>query len=269
MEKVGNLILQIYSSLYRNRELIWEMALRELKMKNKGSFLGYLWLLLGPLIQVVAYVLIVALIFKTTTGENPDSFSYVLYVLSGMIPWQIITRSLQDSPTLIIDRMDLVKQVIYPIETLPLTTFIITAIGASASLCVFLGLAAVTGNLSWGLLFLPIPLILLFMLVVGMSWIFSIVGIFVKDLREIVTVILGLLVYFSPVILTPQMVGERMYSYILIFNPFSHVIISFRDVFYWQFHLVSWVMFLVLAIGSFLVGGWIISRTKILINQYI
>ena len=244
------------------------MGSRDLKASNKGAILGFLWVILSPLIQVVSYVVIVSFIFNVKFYEGAGVFDYALYILSGMIPWQILTRSIQEAPSLIRDNTELVKQVIYPIETMPLSRLIVTSFGALITFCVFMLLLLISENLSLSIIFLPIPTILLFMLILGVSWAFSVGGIILKDLREIVTVVLGLLVYASPVILHEDMVSQKIWT-IVLSNPLSHVVICFRDVFFGQFHLISWLIFVTISIVSFGVGGYIITKAKTIINEYI
>jgi len=255
-------------SILGNRELIWEMALRDLKGRNKGAFLGYMWLVISPLIQVAAFVVIVSLVFKIRLHPGAGSFDYALYVLSGMIPWQIITKSLQESTSLIRERIDWAKQVIYPIETLPLTELLVSSLGSMVTLSIFAILALVTGHFRWTYFLFPLALLPLLMLVLGVSWIFSIVGVIIKDLREVVTIALGLLVYLSPVLMSESMVGKRIWGYIL-WNPLTHPIICFRDVFSSNFHIWSWIIFLSMALVAFKLGWWVVTRTKLLINEYI
>ena len=262
------MVLNTISLIVKNRELIWEMALRDLKGINKGSFLGYFWLVISPLIQVAAYVVIVSFVFKARLRGDAGPFDYALYVLSGMIPWQIITRSIQESPSLIRERMDIVKQVIYPIETLPLNSLLTSSFGSFVAFFLFLLLSGLEGKIHWGYFLLPFPCLLLLLFVLGLSWIFSIAGVIFKDLREIVGVTLGLLVYLSPVVVSESMVGRKIWNLVL-WNPLSHIIICFRDIFYAEFHLSSWVVFLGMAGIVFIVGAWVIARTKILINEYI
>ena len=254
--------------LYERRELIWEMALRDLKGLNRGAFLGYIWLVLSPLIQVGAYVFIVTFVFRGRLGENAGRFDYALYVLSGMVGWQILTKTLQDSATLISQRVELLKQVIYPFETLPVSSLIAASVGTLVSLVVFAVLALFSGGISPSIVLLPIPLFLLTLFVLGFSWVFMIAGVIVKDLREIISVLLGLLVYVTPVVLSQSMVSAEIWNLILL-NPLSHIVITFRDVLYGQFHPVSWVVFAGLALLAFVLGGWVINRMKLLINEYI
>jgi lipopolysaccharide transport system permease protein len=259
---------KIFMSFFNYRELIFEMAKRDLTMLNKGAFLGYAWLILQPFIQTSAYVIIVSFVFRARYSESAGVTDYALYVLGGMVPWQIITKVLSDAPTQLYSRMDLIKQVIYPIETLPMTSLLVNSLGSIVSLTIFILLGISSGIVGWSVLLLPLPLILLVMFVIGISWILSIAGVFLKDLREVVTVVLGITAFMSPVVASPELVGERIWSFVLL-NPLSHIIICFRDIYYSQFTPLSWVIFIVLAGCSLLVGGWTISRAKVAINQYL
>lgn len=258
---------QILTSAFVHRKLVWAMAWRELKGLNRGALLGSAWLVLSPLVQVLAYVVIVSFVFgKRDTAGGP--FDYAIYVLSGMIPWQIMLRSLGLAPSLIRDRIQLVKEVIYPIETLPFTTILVSSFGSLVSLVVFLGLAIYAGKLAWTVVLLPLPALLLLAFVTGVSWVFAVLGVLVKDLREIVTIGLSLLIYVSPVVASEELVGPQVWRWIQ-FNPLAHVVICFRDVFQASFHPLSWGVFAGLALLSFLLGGWVMARAKRHIAEYI
>jgi len=258
----------LFASVLRNRELVWEMAIRDLKGANKGALIGWGWLILSPLIQVSAYVFIVSYLFNMRPAQGSGPTEYAMYVLLGMAPWQFMARSLQEATSLIRDRIELVKQVIYPIETLPATSMIVSAAGPLVTLGIGLVIAAWLGKLGWTHLLLPVPVALLVLLVLGSAWIFSIAGIVLKDLREMVTIAVALLVFISPVVLTRDMVGDHLWSIILL-NPLSHVIICFRDVFDGEFHATSWIVFVGMTAVATTLGRWVINRTKLLINEYI
>jgi lipopolysaccharide transport system permease protein len=252
----------------RNRELVVEMAKRELKGSGRGAVLGSLWLVLSPLIQTLAYVVIVSFIFAVRGAESGNRFDYALYVLAGMVPWHVMTRSIQEATLLIRERMELVKQVIYPIETLPLTTMLVCSVGSLVALALYIVLGAFAGALRPSLLLLPLPALMLLLFILGVSWIFSIAGALLKDLREITSIVLGLLVYVSPVVLKEEMVSERLWSVVML-NPLAHVVTCFRDVFYGQVHATSWLVFAAMTLCVFAVGAWVITRTKTMINEYI
>lgn len=257
----------VYRGLMRHRELVWHMTVRDLKGITKGALLGRLWLIVSPLIQLAVYVAVVSFLLQgAVTDRGP--FDSALYVLSGLIPWQIMAKAIQEAPSLIRDRMELIKQVIYPIETLPLTSLIVGSLSALVSLVLFLALSLIAGKVTWSFLLLPVPLAMLAAFLLGVGWTFSIAGVVFKDLREMVTMLMGLLVYLSPVILSREIVGDRIWSIVLL-NPLAHVVICFRDVFRSEFHAQSWIVFGVLTVVSMTVGSWLISRTKLVINEYL
>jgi len=262
------MIFKTITTLWSSRELIWEMAVRDLKGTSKGALLGILWVVINPLIQVTAYVVIVSFIFKTKLNDQAGVFDYALYVLSGMIPWQIMTKTISDAPMLIRSNTEIVKQVIYPIETLPLNSLLVGCFGGLMNFITFLALFLIVGDVKWTLIYLPLPILFLLLFIMGVSWIFSVVGVLLKDLREMVSLILMLMVYFSPVILNESMVGGTVWRIIML-NPLSHIIVSFRDVFWGSFHFWSWMIFLFMSLGAFLMGHFVIHKAKRVINEYI
>jgi lipopolysaccharide transport system permease protein len=262
------MLRKTFYSIIDNRELIREMSIRDLKESTKGAFLGLVWIITSPLIQVAVFVIVVSFVFKSKLGESSGHLDYAIYVLSGMVPWQLMNKSLIEAPSLIRNRMELVKQVIYPIETLPISSLIVSSIGSMVAFFIFLIISTISLNISWTFLILPVPFFLLALFLVGVGWIFSIAGILVKDLREIVTVILGLMVYVSPVIVNEKMVGKIIWK-IILYNPLAHVVICFRDIYNASFHPLSWFIFAAMSMSAFVLGGLVITKTKILINEYI
>ncbi len=261
-------VYKLLATIFDNWELSWNMALRELKALNKGAFLGMIWLIINPLIQVSVYVIIVSIIFKTKLSSTSNTFDYAIYVLSGMIPWQILTKSLQEAPSLIRDRMELVKQVIYPVEILPIISLIVNSVSLSVITSIYLILTLISGKFNFTFLLIPIPILILIVLIIGMSWTLSVVGVVIKDIREVIYITLSLSVYFSPLVLSESMVSPKVWNLILL-NPFSHILICFRDTFLGQFHAASWNIFIIMSIFTFIFGSFIINKFKLLINEYI
>jgi lipopolysaccharide transport system permease protein len=244
------------------------MASRELKSLNKGALLGMGWVVLRPFIQVAAYVAIVSFVFGARLSPESGPFDYALYVLAGLFGWHILQRALEESASLIRDRMEIVKQVAYPIETLPVTAFLTSAIAPAIMLAVYVVLAGIAGKLGPSILLLPIPLALLMAMLLGLSWLFMVVGVLLKDLREVISVVMALTIYLSPVLLSEQMVPERIWRLVLL-NPLSHVVLAFRDVLQGGFHLESWIIFAALSAVALAVGAFVVTYAKVRINEYI
>lgn len=261
-------ISEVIRALVRNWSFSIAMASRDIKAVNKGAIFGISWLVIRPLIQVLVLVVIVTQIFKVRLGVASDANEYGLYVLSGIIIWQGLQRPLEEAPSLIRERMEILKQIIYPVITLPVTALIRGALAPGIGILIYIIIAGLSGKLSWTIVFLPLPTILLFLMALGASWLMMIVGVVLKDLREIVAVLLGMLMYLSPVLVSEEMVGKTIWGYLLL-NPLAHIVIAFRDVLNGTFHGESWIIFVMLTVGCFTIGAVLINKMKIAINEYI
>jgi lipopolysaccharide transport system permease protein len=261
-------LLQQLGSVYRNRVLAWEMGRRDLLVFNKGTVLGFSWLIVRPLIQVSAYVVIVSIIFRVPFDSDKGRFGFILYVLSGTVPWQLMTSVLQEAPSYVRSRIELLKQVVFPLEILPITNIIVAALGPLISLAVYFVLAGSAGALHWSVLLLPIPLVLLFIFVLGCAWFLMVVGMLFVDLREVVAIVMGMLVYMSPVVLTEKAVGPAIW-HLLNFNPLFHVVICFRDVFEAEFHPLNWVLFVGISVAALLAGSFSVAGAKRIASELI
>lgn len=261
-------IVSVPRSLVANWAFARAMAARDLKGLNKGAILGIAWIVVRPLVQVAAYVVIVTYVFGARLGPDAGPLDYALYVLPGLVAWQAMQRTLEEAPSLIRDRMEVLKQVVYPVETLPVTAMFSSLLGPAVALALYLVVALSQGKLPWSAVLLPLPLALLVVMMLGASYLFMVVGVLLKDLREIVGVLLGLLIYFSPVLLSEAMVGERLWSLIML-NPLSHVVVCFRDVLRGGFHPASWAVFAATSAIVFGLGAMLIHRAKLTINEYL
>jgi homopolymeric O-antigen transport system permease protein len=262
------MICALAQSLIDKWPLTRAMAIRELKGSKRGTVLGLAWLVLRPFINAAVYVVIVSFVFRAKLAPNAGPFDYALYMLGGLFVWQILQHGLEEATALIRQRLDVIKEVVYPIETLPITAFVVNAVGPATLLAVYLVLSASVGRLSWTVLLLPLPLVLLSAMLLGMSWALMLLGVVLRDLREIIAILLSLMVYLSPVLLSQAMVPPRLWTIILL-NPLAHPIIAFRDVLEGGFHPESWAIFVALALGSLAAGGWLITRAKVAINEYL
>jgi len=261
-------VAQLVTSLARNWSFALAIAGRDLKAMNRGSVLGVIWLVIRPLVQTLALVLIVGFVFGGLRGAGGAALDYAMYVLSGLIAWQAMQRSIEDAPSLVRERMEVLRQVVYPIETLPVSAVAAALVSSAVSLLVYLGFALAYNKLALTALLLPVPFVLLVLLLVGLAWLLMVGGVLLRDLREMVAMLMGILVYASPVVLTPEMTGPEIWRYIEL-NPLAHVVVCFRDVLHGAFHPASWGVFVALAASSFLLGAWVIGRVKVMIYELI
>lgn len=260
-------MLTMIKSLIRHHRLAYEMAVWELRISTKGSFLGLLWIVLRPLLQVATYVFIITVIFNVRLGPGTGTFDYAITILGGLVPWLLLSRSFEESPELIRSRITLMKQVAYPIETLPLTMLMVNAVGPVVGFAVYFLLSLFNGTFTWTWVLLPLPLVLLATFLLGMSWVFMLVGVVFKDLKDIFSIVLAILIFLSPVLITETNASPLVWG-IIQANPISHFIIPFRDVFEGTFHSWSWLSAIVMAAFAMWLGGGLINKAKLKIREY-
>lgn len=261
--------LEQFRSMYQHRQLILVMLMRELKGTHQGMVLGRAWIVIRPLFRLAVYILIAGILTGGRVAGGLSGLDYALYVLSGMIPWTILVLAMEDAPSQIVSRQEVLKQIIYPLETIPLSSIGVSAAGALLMLAGYVVIAAIAGVLPWSALLLPVPLLVLVIGLIGCSWILSVAGVVLKDIKEVIGLSMGVLVYLSPVFLTEAGTNEQLWQ-IIQMNPLSHVVICFRDVLTGDaVHPWSWVIFLGSALMSAFAGALVINRAKLAIREYI
>lgn len=255
-------------SLFKNRHLAWATSVHDLKSAYHKTYLGLIWAVLRPVFAVATYVFVISVVFQVRSPRFSGHFDYALYILAGLVPWVLIVNMLNDASMMVRNRMELVKQVVYPIESLPLTAFISHMLFFLTGYTIFIVLALINQSFSPTFFLLPIPLLLLFAFLIGMSWILMILGVVFGDIREVTAILLAILIYMSPVLLHEDMVSDTIWQ-VLMFNPLAHVILCFRDVISGEFHPLSWLIFVTMSVTTLVLGATLVKRTKLLINEYL
>ncbi|MCX7910904.1 MAG: ABC transporter permease [Endomicrobia bacterium] len=204
-------------------DLITELAKKELKVRYKNSFLGYLWSILSPLTSAVVFFVAFKIVIKLKI-EN-----YVLFLISGLFCWQWFTNSLLGSANLFLNNANLIKKVSFPRDTLVYSMVINDMVHFILSFpVIFLFMGLYRQNFSYYLFLLPIAIILQFFFVSGMSLIISSINLFFRDLERLVVVFTNLLFYATPIIYSEEMVPLK-YKIILSLNPMANFVILYRD----------------------------------------
>jgi lipopolysaccharide transport system permease protein len=241
--------------LLRHRDLIGEMARREIRSQYGGQALGAWWVVGHPLFQMLVYITVFALIFKVRVGgtlEMPRD--YITYLLSGLVPWLCAQQAVARGPTLMVSQANLVKQVVFPIEVIPAASVLVNLILLGVGLAVLLVYSVVKhGSLPPTVLLLPVLVACLTAGMLGISYGFAAIGVFFRDLKDIVQVMVIAGVYLMPIFYLPEWVPAPLKP-LLYLNPFSYMGWCFQDAIYFgRFeHPGSWVAF---CLGSFAVYG--------------
>jgi len=251
-------------ALWRNRHLLKIMIWRDYFGKYRGSLLGALWPLINPLGHLVLYTFVFSLVLKVRFGNDPGMGTYALYLMTGLLPWGALAESLSRAPACILEVPNLVKRVVFPLEVLPVALVASSVMGSLMGLSVLLVVAAVAqGTIHWTIVYLPLIVLSQAILMIGISWLMAALGVFLQDLRHMMSLFLSAWMYTSPVIY-PATAFPAEVKFLAWLNPMAGIITDYRRAllqglapdwsnfaFYTTVGIVFWV-----------VGYYVFSRTK-------
>ena len=250
--------------LPQRSELIWSLAKRELLSRYKGSVLGIVWAVITPVVMIAIFTFIFAGIFGARFGNSDSHWTYALYLFCGLIPWNMFQETLQQSSTTIVNHSNLVKRVIFPLETLPVAQAF-SALGNQlfASIALLLAVVVIEHQLSLTFLWLPVLLIPQLLIAIGGGWLLASLGVFLRDIVPGVSLVLTAWLYLTPIIYPESIVPPR-FSRAIQLNPFTPLVRNYRRIFLENQH-PDWTglgYFTVIALLVFLFGYWWFARTR-------
>ena len=256
---------EIAASLWRNRALIGLLAKRDALGRYKGSVLGLLWSFFNPLLMLTVYTFVFSGIFKARwTSESTSTSQYALVLFAGLIVFALFAECLTRAPSLIVGNVNFVKKVAFPLEILPWVSF-----GAAAfHLLVRLGVWLLVYVLLFGLppvtaFLLPVMLIPIALLTMGLSWFLAALGVFVRDVAQIVGVITSALIFLSPIFYPLEALPENLRAYVFL-NPLTLAVVQMREVLIWG-RLPDWtayVTYLMVAVVFAAFGFAFFQKTR-------
>ena len=214
----------------RYRLLIAEMTRREITDRYAGQVLGAAWAIGAPLLTMAVYVFAFTVLFRGRLGPTDNGLAYTAYVLAGMVPWLALQDALMRSPVCVSGSASLVKQIVFPTEVLPLKVVLATvpALLVGLIVAVVLAIAAGATSVFGTLVLLPIAVVLLLLMCAGLAYILAAVGVFLRDIKDIVSVLVMIGFFIHPIIYAPRQV-PRWLGRVFAISPFTHVIGCFRD----------------------------------------
>lgn len=218
-------------TVWQNRKLIASMVRRDILARYRGSFGDALWTFLNPLLLMVTYFFVFGVVLRTRFGADTSRSGYVLYFLAGMLPWLAFSEAVGRAPTIILEYRNFVKKLVFPIETLPVNLVVagmVTEVFALLIFFVFLLLArgSVPPSVAW----LPLLVVPQLLLTVGLAWFFAGLGVFVRDLGQVIGFLLTLWFFLTP-ICYPEAGLPQEALFVLDKNPMFVLVRGYRAIF--------------------------------------
>jgi ABC-type polysaccharide/polyol phosphate export permease len=219
--------------LFEYRELLFNLTRKEVKVKYKNSFLGFIWSLITPLMMLVVFYVAFGVIFKL---RAMDMKYYAFYLMAGILPWNFMSQTLSQGVASVVMNGDLVKKVYFPREVLPLSY-----LGSSsfhfllqeAMLIVFL-LAFRIPLTPW-ILAMPLLMLLEGAFIAGFSLLLSALNVFFRDVQHFTEILLMAWFWMTPVIYPVSFIRDNLPAWaakIYMLNPMAHIILMWQRITY-------------------------------------
>ncbi|MFM9036949.1 MAG: ABC transporter permease [Actinomycetota bacterium] len=226
------------ASVYRSRELLWNLTLRELRTKYRRSFLGWTWSMLNPLATVAIYSFVFGVLFKSSApvGEPSGLKGFAYFLLAALLPWNFFALVTNLGMGSIASNSGLVRRVAFPREVLVFSNSLHACVQFGIEiglLCVVL-LVAGSPIIPW----IPVMFLVSFTLAIfasGIALALSALSVYFRDLTYLWTIFLQVWFFLTPVVYGPSLLEERAPRWaerILDLNPMRAFVSSYRDLLY-------------------------------------
>ena len=247
------------------KELIAEITWRDISSGHARQSLGTYWVFAHPIVVVLVYLFIFGFVLGSRINKVGDfPGDYPSYILIGLVPWLVMQSALTRATGALVNNANLVKQVVFPIETLPIAGTLaafVPYVPAFGLVLAYKGFFA--GGLGWTIVLMPLVLLIHGATALGLSFALAATTAFLRDFRELVAVFCVLAMYFTPAIYLPDWVPVA-FRPLLYLNPFSYLTWVYQDMLFYGhiLHPIAWLVAAILATGSLGLGFRLFEKLK-------
>jgi lipopolysaccharide transport system permease protein len=211
--------------------LIRRLTKREIQARYRGSMLGLGWTVMTPLLTLAVYTFVFSVVFQSRwTGQENAFLAAALNIFAGLITFGMVSESVNVAPSLVLRRRNFVTKVVFPLHILAVVNVGVAAFHALTSLLILICFQLLVNHfLPLSLLWLPLVWLPLLLGLLALGWLLSSLGVFLRDLSQIATLMTGLLMFLSAVFYPVSSLSPAVRAVIRL-NPIAIVIEQTRRV---------------------------------------
>jgi len=259
-------MLHNLAQLPRYRGLIQSLVARDLKARYRGSFLGFFWSFINPLLFLLVYSFVFT--FVMPASQDPRVTPYALFMFCGILPWTWFSASLLESSNVLISGGNLIKKVLFPAEVLPIVTVVANMVHF------FFGLVILAGFLIYyrrplhasELALFPLVVLIQLILTTGFALILSALTVHFRDIRDILSNLIMFWFFGTPIIYPYFLFPDTSWQgKLLRLNPFTQLVITYQEILFFEGPVghLKWLLVLgVASIALFLFGYFVFDRLR-------
>lgn len=217
-------------AVWRYRFFVFSSIKTELRSKFVRSSLGGLWMILNPLSQVLIFAFVLSAILSARLPGIDNQYAYAIYLMAGTLGWSLFAEIVNRCLTLFIDNGNILKKLVFPKIALPL---IVTGSALVNNALLFIAILLIFGVLGhWpgaALIWLPVLMVVNIALALGLGLAFGVLNVFMRDIGQIVPVIMQFMYWFTPIVYMASIIPEQYQNW-LGYNPMIPIITGYQNV---------------------------------------
>ena len=215
-----------FKEIYHFRYMLNTLVKQDINGRYKGSFLGFLWTLLNPLLMLLVYSIVFQYVFKTGIKNYP------IYLFICLMPWNSFSNAIFTGTTCVSSNASILKKVYFPREVLPLYIVISNTIQYFFSFAIILIALLVSGvGLSWYVLLVPVIVLVQAIFSLGIILFLSSVNVYVRDVQYMMNPIMMIWMYACPILYNLDMVPQK-YLALYRLNPMVPIMEAYQKLLY-------------------------------------
>ncbi len=264
-------MVQMIRDFWKNRRLIWKLAKNDFKTRYAGSYFGILWAMVQPVIIVLVYWFVFQIGLNSATAQLKEGISvpFVLWLVSGIVPWFYFSEALSNGTNALLEYNYLVKKVVFNIDILPLVKTIaalfIHAFFVLFMLLLFVLYGYLPGVHTLGIIYFSVSLLIF---VTGLCMLTSALVVFFRDLTQIINIFLQVGIWMTPIMWSLEdLLAKYPILAILKLNPLCYIVYGYRAILFRTGGLPSlgWmnVYFWVVTALLWVLGSRVFRRLKV------
>ncbi len=216
-------------NLVERRALLYQLVRRDFQQRFVGSAAGWLWGVIHPLVLLLSWTFVFQICLGYAPPKGALTQNYTLFLFCGFLPWLLFQETVQRSAASLLEHSNLITKTVFPAEVVPVSIFLSSLIHHVIALALAVGaVLLIAGTLSPMVLFLPLYMLLVGMLAVGLGWIVSSLHVYLRDTAQVLTVVLTLWFWVTPIFISEEQIPER-YRFLIAGNPLSFVVRAYRE----------------------------------------
>ena len=260
---LGRDVSAILRLMWEERLTLRAVAWTDFEKRYAGSFLGILWSPLYAILFMGMYSFVYLFVFKSEPAGF-TRYQYVVLLFTGFVPYLLISEVIATSAGTIKSNINIIKTTLFPAELLPVKQLIVSLLISSINWLILLAMMLPTPFLGWHLLYLPVSAALLVFMCMALVWSFAVAGVIFPDLNQFINVLTLSLLFLAPIGFRLGDSPSGFVKIVMLINPLTYLIESFRFSFLGERYTPLWVDAVVFAVCAAVaaLSGAVFRRLK-------